>query len=152
MSYRFYALLFIGLLATGPVVAQPEPTAEDAAMVRATVQNYFDGIMRYDVHLLQEAFHPDAHIMTFFPQLASGATAIYYNRSLAAWLMFTKGNRPTDLSGYTNQIASVDITGYAAMVKTEMDWPTVRYVDYLSLLKVDGTWRIMNKIWYEERK
>lgn len=35
-------------------------------------------------------------------------------------------------------------------MKTELVWPTIRYVDYLSLLEIDGRWWIVNKIWHEE--
>jgi hypothetical protein len=42
--------------------------------------------------------------------------------------------------------------GNAAVVKTDLEWPNIHYVDYLSLLKIDGEWKIVNKIWHQERK
>ena len=59
---------------------------------------------------------------------------------------------PADANQRTNEILSIDIEGLAAVAKTELMWPNVRYIDYLSLLKIDGEWRIVNKIWHQERR
>jgi ketosteroid isomerase-like protein len=123
-------------------------TRDDEDAIRETVQRYFDGIMRYDADLLRQAFHPDAQIMASFP----GARRTYYNGSLEEWLQFTTGEAPADPSAYTNTIVSIDIAETAAVAKTDLVWPDVHYVDYLSLLKIDGTWKIVNKIWYQERE
>ena len=40
----------------------------------------------------------------------------------------------------------------AASMKVEEDYPGSVYVDYLSLLKFDGEWRIVNKIYTSRRK
>jgi hypothetical protein len=129
------------------VVQQPDLNPDEEA-IRETVQHYFDGIMQYDAALLRQAFHPDAQVMAVFP----GGRRSYYNGSFEEWVQFTSGELPEDLSGYKNIILSVDIAGTAAVVKTDLEWPTVHYVDYLSLLKVDGTWKIVNKIWFQEAR
>jgi hypothetical protein len=49
-------------------------------------------------------------------------------------------------------IESVDVTGNAAVAKIVLDYPTTRLTDYFTLLKVDGEWKIMNKIFYAEPK
>ena len=33
-----------------------------------------------------------------------------------------------------------------------LDYPAVRITDYFTLLKVDGTWKIMNKVFHSEPK
>lgn len=33
-----------------------------------------------------------------------------------------------------------------------LEYPTVTYTDYMSLLKVDGEWKIVNKVFYAEAK
>ena len=45
------------------------------------------------------------------------------------------------------QILSVDVTGNAASVKVLETYPTSTYTDYLSLLKLSGGWKIVNKIY-----
>ena len=57
-----------------------------------------------------------------------------------------------DAATHANRIVSVDMRGTAAVVKTDLSWPNVHYVDYLSLLKVEGEWKIVNKIWWQERR
>ncbi len=117
--------------------------AEEA--IRKTVQSYFDGIMQYDVEVLRKAFHPDARLMASLP----GGRV--YDAPFQKWVRFTERTAP-DPTGYKNSIASIDVAGNAAVVKTVLDWPHIYYVDYLSLLKIDGEWRIVNKIWHEEKK
>ena len=38
------------------------------------------------------------------------------------------------------------------MAKVVLDYPSVKFTDYLSLVKADGEWRIVNKIFNVERK
>ena len=66
------------------------------------------------------------------------------------WASGWEGRDPRDPETYLNSIIDVDVHGTAASAKTDLKWPRVRYIDYLSLLKVDGEWAIVNKIWTEE--
>ena len=45
------------------------------------------------------------------------------------------------------EIAGIDSTGDAAIVKTVLRFPKFQFTDYLSLLKLDGAWIIVNKIY-----
>ena len=49
-------------------------------------------------------------------------------------------------------IESVKITGNAGVGVIALDYPTVKFTDYMSLLKVDGEWKIINKTFYAEPK
>jgi len=118
--------------------------AEKAA-VEATINLYFEGILEYDADKLRQAFHADAHIMAAFP---NGT----FDRAFEEWVGFTNGQAPADVSEYKNEIISIDIAGGAATVKTDLEWPTVHYIDYLNLLKIDGEWKIVNKIFHQERR
>lgn len=40
--------------------------------------------------------------------------------------------------------------GYRGVGKDRSPVAAVRYIDYLSLLKIDGQWKIVSKIWYQE--
>jgi hypothetical protein len=33
-----------------------------------------------------------------------------------------------------------------------LDYPTVKFVDYMTLLKINGEWKIVNKSFYAEPK
>lgn len=47
---------------------------------------------------------------------------------------------------------SVDVTGDAAVAKVELDYPNALLTNYFTLLKVDGKWMIMNKIFHTQPK
>lgn len=49
-------------------------------------------------------------------------------------------------------IESVEVSGNAAIAKIILDYPTVKFVDYMTLLKIDGEWKIVNKSFYAETK
>ena len=47
------------------------------------------------------------------------------------------------------KITSIDIVGTIATVRLELDnWIGHKYTDLFTLLKVDGTWKIMNKVFH----
>jgi hypothetical protein len=50
------------------------------------------------------------------------------------------------------RIEHVEITGNAGVGKIVLDYPTVTYTDYMSLLKVGDEWKIVNKVFYAEPK
>jgi ketosteroid isomerase-like protein len=132
-------------------VRPPEPppsaerTAAQKAIVRA-VNAYFDGIMNNDSVKLDIAFHPDAELSATMPN------GHVYRAPYSEWRKFT--TRPKgDPTGKKNNIVDVDINGNAAVVTTVLDWPAVRYVDYLSLIKTgEDEWKIVSKIWHQEAK
>ena len=128
--------------ATAPGPLGPDPHEAD---VREAVQAYFDGMMTGEVALLERAFHPAARLLGTGDD---GLMVIPFEN----WAERVPNWAPgAAASGYTNRILEVDIAGNAAVAKTELIWPDVRYIDYLSLLQVDGEWKIVNKIWMEER-
>ena len=49
-------------------------------------------------------------------------------------------------------MAEVDVAGDAAIAKVELERPDALVTDYMSLLKVDGRWVIVNKIYARETR
>ncbi|MFN2412266.1 MAG: nuclear transport factor 2 family protein [Pyrinomonadaceae bacterium] len=47
---------------------------------------------------------------------------------------------------------SVEVSGNAARPKIILDYPTVRFVDYMTLLKINGEWKIVSKVFHAEPK
>jgi|TARA_B110000238_G_C15968366_1_gene370575 hypothetical protein len=46
-------------------------------------------------------------------------------------------------------IPKIDIVGTVASVRIELDnWRGARFTDLLNMLKVDGKWQVMNKVFY----
>lgn len=119
-------------------------SGSDEAEVRRVVGLYVQGIDEHDADVLREAFHPQAQL-----QASLGG---YWERPFSDWLAFTRQPVPADVDQRQSRISGVSIHGDAAVATVELDWPSVRYVDYLSLLRVDGSWRIVNKIWHQESR
>ncbi len=119
------------------------PSAEEVA-VRSTVEAYFEGMMQANPAALRRAFHPQARLMGL--RSSGEVMVIPFDRWARSW----DGRDPRDPERYVNTIVTVDIAGTAASVKTDLAWPDVHYVDYLNLLQVNGEWKIVNKIWWEE--
>lgn len=141
-SLKAGILLLAGiLLPVVMVAARDSPPDDDEAAVRAVVEQYFHGIIAYDEEALRKAFHPDAAVIGLNKE---GETE---SVPFDDWVVYTRGPAP-DATGRNNTIVSVDITGTAAVVKTDLNWPRVRYIDYLSLMKSNGEWRIVNKIFH----
>ena len=147
---RFGSMYMVGLiftmgLAVMVVKAQDEVALEqEEIQIRKVVQLYFDGIIEYDEAKLREAFHQDAIVS------GTDSRGILDSQPFQTWVLYTRGKAP-DATGRENTIVSVDISGHAASVKTDLSWPHVHYVDYLSFLKLNGKWVIVNKIWYKEK-
>ena len=120
-----------------------QSNSEDTA-VRQTVQNYLHGLKHNDVESLKKAFYPEAKLLFVRKDKQLGQlTQEQWHKGFAA----SAGKEEKgDLS-----ITSVDITGDAASVKVVEVYDQSKYIDYLSLLKLNGEWKIVNKIYTVEQ-
>jgi hypothetical protein len=105
-----------------------------------TVQQYVDGGKSGRGEEMKPAFHPGATIYGYIgPDLFGGPI-----QQLFDW---NDQNGPaTDLQ---SQIASIDIAGTIATVRLELDnWTGHKFTDMFTLLKTDGEWKIISKVFY----
>jgi Putative lumazine-binding len=54
--------------------------------------------------------------------------------------------KPGEVDSTERKVVSVDVVGDAAVAKLELKRPDALLTDYMSLLKVDGRWLIVSKI------
>ena len=108
--------------------------------IRSTVQLCLDGEAAGDVAKLRAAFHPEARM---FGSLAGERYDVPIQE-----LFDLAASAPADTGRYRSRILAVQQTGDAAFatVVEEGYWGTVSFVDYLSLAKVDGAWKIVSKL------
>ena len=112
----------------------------DKALIGKTVQYYIDGAMSGKGDDMKPAFHEDATIFGYIgPDLFAGPI-----QKLFDW---NDENGPaTELVA---EIANIDVAGTIATVRVELDnWTGHKFTDMYTLLKVDGTWKIMNKVFH----
>ena len=114
-------------------------------MIRKTVQCYFEGLYHSDIGKLKLAFHSKAQVIGYFQG------SLLFN-SIDEFMDFVKATPAPAENGepYDMEIVSMDITGDAAVVKVADLYLGLRFTDYLSLLKIDGEWRIINKLFGHE--
>jgi hypothetical protein len=74
------------------------------------------------------------------------------NLSAEEFAKFFSGKQAKDEAERKRTIESLDVSGNAAIAKIVLDYPTIKFVDYMSLLKIDGEWKIVNKSFYAEPK
>ncbi|HWM86765.1 MAG TPA: nuclear transport factor 2 family protein [Kofleriaceae bacterium] len=125
--------------------APADASSSERAAVTATVHRYFKGHITGIGDHYKQAFHPEAKLFS----VKDGKLAIVTRDEFAAR---ATGKPAADEAKRVRRIVSVDIAGDAAMAKVELDYPDVRFVDYLSLLKLDGSWVIVNKIFHREAR
>ncbi|MGK6354065.1 nuclear transport factor 2 family protein [Sphingomonas sp. DT-207] len=134
-------LLFAALTIAAPAFAQEK----DEAGARAAVNHYLAGHATGSPDEFRAAFHPKA--MLYWNR--DGAFA---ERTSADYIAAAPGKPAADEAQRRRSIESLDVTGNAAMAKVVLDYPSVKFTDYLSLVKADGEWKIVNKIFNVERK
>jgi len=136
-----YFLLPVFLMFVIPTFAQSE--ADEKEAIARTVQLYFEGMMERDRAKLEEAFHPEARLIGYRGEN-------FTITSFEDWASGTAKGEKRDKNQYQNQLLDIDLKGYTAIAKTELFWPGIYYFDYLTLMKIDGKWKIVHKTWYEE--
>ncbi len=109
-------------------------------VIAKVVQHYIDGAKSGRGDDMKPAFHTDATIFGYAgDDLFAGPI-----QRLFAW---NDENGPA--TGLQARIASIDLIGTIATVRLELDnWTDHRYTDLFTLLKTDGEWKIMNKVFH----
>ncbi|MTB51755.1 nuclear transport factor 2 family protein [Lewinella sp. W8] len=134
-------LAFATLFTFGNLAAQ---NAQDYAGVQQAVRYYLDGGTNNDFATLEKAFHPEASM-----QFINGEGE---HVSVNAVEFFRKGMKPGPPSKRQTRVSSIEINGNAASARLEIDYPTFRFIDYMNLLKIDGEWKIVSKIFFREMR
>lgn len=115
----------------------------DEQLVKQTVSYYLDGGTNNDFETLKKAFHPNASM-----KFIRGTEYQEVN----ALAFFKKGMKPGPKQDRETRIVSVNITGNAASAKLEIEYATFMFIDYMNLLKIEGEWKVVSKIFYRKPK
>ena len=114
--------------------------ANEPDAITKVMEQYLAGARSGKGDDMKPAFHQDA---TVFGHIGADLFAGPIHQ-LFAW---NDENGPaTELQA---QIANIDVAGTVATVRLELDnWTGHRFTDLFTLLKVDGKWTIMNKVFH----
>ena len=118
----------------------PSTDVNEHDAIAETIQHYIDGARTGKGDAMKPAFHKDATIFGYIgADLFAGPI-----QQLFDW---NDQNGPA--TGLQARLASVDLIDTVATVRLELDnWTGHRFTDLFTLLKVDGQWKIMNKVFH----
>ena len=111
---------------------------EDA--IALVIQDYIDGAISGRGDDMRPAFHNDATVFGYVGEdLFAGEIEKLYN--------WNDENGPAE--NLQARITRTDVIGTVATVQLELeDWTGFRFTDLFTLLKIDGHWQIMNKVFH----
>jgi protease I len=111
--------------------------------IEKTVSYYLDGGTNNDFETLKKAFHEQAMMKFVSKDGYKEVNAIEF---------FKKVMKPGPKQNRITRIQSINIDGNIATAKLEIEYPTFFFIDHMSLLKIDGNWTVVNKIYYRKSK
>ncbi|WP_271769335.1 nuclear transport factor 2 family protein [Aquimarina algiphila] len=115
----------------------------DLQLVEKTVNYYLTGLVNNDAKTLKKAYHPTATMKWIGDDY----------KEVNAIKGLTEGMDGTPHKEKINtRVVSVNIAGDAASAQLEIQFPTFTYIDFMHLLKVDGEWKIVSKIYYTRQE
>lgn len=120
------------------------PANPDFAGVAGALQVYFDGLHFSDTGRLRQVFHPEAHYFcATMGQLLHLDMPAYFP---------VVDRRPSPASqghARADRILSIEFAGpVTAFAKVECSIPPKRFTDFLTLVKLEGRWRIVAKVFH----
>lgn len=113
--------------------------------VKVPLENYLMGHKTGKAEYMKKAFHTEGKLMF----IRDGK---FTTIDFADYIGRMNGEAAKDEDQRKRYIESIDISGNAAVGKIVLDYPSAKFIDYMSLLKIDGEWKIVNKSFYVERK
>jgi len=136
--------IVVSVLVASAWIAAPTP---DEVAVRAVLQHYIQGHATGDGAHMRLAFTPAARLFWSSADTLATRTSEEYIARMPGKPAADEGSGVRKRS-----IEIVDVTGNAAIGKIVLDYPDAHIVDYMSLLKTNGEWKIINKIFNVEPK
>jgi hypothetical protein len=120
-------------------------TAEEKKAVAIPLENYIKAQATGSSEFIRLAFHPEAKIMF-------AANGKFTQLSVDEFATRFSGKPADDEAKRQRSFEIIDMAGNAAIAKVVLNYPTVNFTDYMTLLKIDGEWKIINKSFNAEPK
>jgi hypothetical protein len=108
--------------------------------INATIQHYLDGARSGKGDDMRPTFHEQATIFGYVgPDLFAGPI-----EGLYAWN--DENGAAVDV---VTHVTIIEVVETVAIVRVDADnWTDHRFTDFFTLLKVDGEWKVMNKVFH----
>ncbi|ESY81545.1 nuclear transport factor 2 family protein [Mesorhizobium australicum] len=113
----------------------------DEGLISAAVERYILAMSVADEEGLRSIFHPSASVIGNYQNAVEWLSVdAYVGEVLGAGLPPNHGPSWT--------ISLIDVTNDAGIVKIENEFGSMKFTDYLSLLKISGEWKIVSKLYH----
>ena len=114
--------------------------AERAEIEAAKVplQNFIKSLETNQVELIKKAFHKDGKVKYLYD---GKLRTIEFNKYIADFPKKPAKNE----AKRKRWIESIEITGNVGVGKLILEYPSVKFTDYMTIMKIDGEWKITNK-------
>lgn len=136
ISYKLLLMTATVIFLSLKTYAQTDETA-----VKTCLEHYMSG----DGNRMEIAFHPSATMK--YIDYKSGE---FKDVPIAEFIARVKSN--TTKTERTIEIVSMNIEGNAAQAKIKIETDKVFMYDYMNLLKINGEWKIVSKIFSRKDK
>jgi hypothetical protein len=119
---------------------------DERTAIEAAVKTYLDGLYEGDAEKLASVFHPTS-------ALTSEQNGVLTPLPRDEWLAIVRGRASGKSQGLErrDEILQIDQSSpTTAFVKVKCQLPPRYFTDYLCFLKIDGKWKVAQKIFATE--
>lgn len=118
-------------------------SGSDEEQIKSVVRDYFEGVIYDQPERIKSAMHPKVHQAGHY----HGEYEFFDRETFVASVKPENPLAPG--SPYDAEFEFVDVTGSAAVAKFRVVCFGENFTDYLSLIKNDGRWQIVMKIFVD---
>lgn len=113
--------------------------------IEQLVTQYFEALHTKNIETIEKVFWHHAEITGYYE-------GEFVHSKLNDYLSILKRMSAPNMLGeeFDMSIASIEIKGNIAFVKTSYVFQALHYVDFLSLIHIDDSWQIVNKVFYHD--
>lgn len=120
-----------------------QTTLTDNDQIKEVINKYVQGVISGNVEIMKPAFHQEATMYGFLPTgLVGGSIQNLFD------FINEVGAAPNLI--YKIDVLDVDGTIASARLKLEKDANGDSYTDLFQLLKIDGEWIVMAKLFHQQ--
>lgn len=105
--------------------------------IKSTINNYFEGLTTGDTAKLGKAFHTSAILRT-----VNASTGKIQDFPIKTFISKT----PAGGVKATTKLISYSYAGISGLAAAELQFADFKYIDLLSLLEVNGEWKIVTRV------
>ena len=140
---KVFSLIAFTLLVTAAAMAQTSSPDDNAAITK-TALNYIEGWYEGDAARMESALHPELAKRMIYTDPKTGRSQFNHMGAMAL-VQGTRrgGGSKTPKEQQLKEVTILDRYQGAAVVKINAS----EWIDYLSVAKFNGEWKIINVLW-----